>query len=294
MPENRLRTYKDATAVVTGAASGIGRELSRELARRGAEVVLADLQVEKAEEVAEAIRADGGKAQAASLDVTDYSAVDKLLRDTRERTGRLDYVFNNAGIAVTGPALLHTVEDWNRTIDVNLRGVVNGCHAAYLIMAQQGFGHIVNTASMGGLMAMPGEIAYTTAKHGVVGLSRALRLEASIWNLRVSVLCPGLIRTEILEDGGAHGRDITGMSPEKKREFIERYHPMDPAVFARRALDAVAKNRMIIIQPWWWRISWWWERLSPAMVTWFFTRQVEAIKRDIDRMRAGGRTGPTT
>lgn len=218
----------------------------------------------------------------------DYAAVEKLLKDTVERTGRIDYMFNNAGIVVNGPALLHTLDDWNRTIDVNLRGVVNGCRAAYQIMAGQGFGHIVNTASLGGLVASPGEIAYTTAKHGVVGLSRSLRLEASIWNVRVSVLCPGLIRTEILEDGGAYGRDISGMSPERKREMVERYHPMDPTVFARRALDAVARNKMIIIQPWWWRMFWWLERLSPALVTWRFTRQVEAIKREIDRMQAGG------
>jgi short-subunit dehydrogenase len=196
-------------------------------------------------------------------------------------------MFNNAGIAIIGPALYHTIDDWNRIIDINLRGVVNGAHAAYQIMFEQRFGHIVNTASLGGLVASPGETAYTTVKHGVVGLSRALRLEASIWNVRVSVLCPGLVRTPILEDGGEYGSDVSGMSAERKREMLDKMHPIDPAVLARKALDAVAKNKMIIIHPWWWRMFWWAERLSPALVTWFFTRQVEAIKRDIDREQQG-------
>jgi short-subunit dehydrogenase len=155
-------------------------------------------------------------------------------------------------------------------------------------MAQQLFGHIVNTASLGGLLAMPGEAAYTTAKHGVVGLTKALREEAFLWNVRVSVLCPGLIRTELLDGGGEYGKDITGMSPEKKREFIQRYHPMDPAAFARKALDAVAKNKMIIVLPWWWRVSWWVERLSPSLMMWLLQKQVEGIKRELERQYAQG------
>ena len=152
MSDRELRVFDGSTAVITGGASGIGRALGEELAKRGSEVVLADLQSELAEEVASGIRAAGGKATALKLDVTDFSAVESLLQETVERTGRLDYMFNNAGITIAGPIRLHTIEDWNRIIDVNLRGVVNGVQAAYQIMLAQGFGHIVNTASIGGLI----------------------------------------------------------------------------------------------------------------------------------------------
>ena len=124
MSNKLLRTYTGSVSVVTGAASGIGRGLAEELTRRGGEVILADLQIELAEGAAAAIRASGGKAQAIKLDVTDASAVDALLRNTVEHAGRLDYLFNNAGIGIAGPIERYTLEDWNRIIDINFRGVI--------------------------------------------------------------------------------------------------------------------------------------------------------------------------
>jgi NAD(P)-dependent dehydrogenase (short-subunit alcohol dehydrogenase family) len=151
MAERHLRTYRGAVAIVTGAASGIGRSLSEELARCGSEVILADLQSERAEAIASAIRAAGRKAQAVTVDVAEAGQVDALIRQTVERTDRLDYLFNNAGIGIGGPIGKLTLEDWERAISVNLRGVIHGVRAAYPIMLGQGFGHIVNTASLGEL-----------------------------------------------------------------------------------------------------------------------------------------------
>lgn len=199
MPNKAIRIFEEATAIITGGASGIGRALAEELAKRGAEVVLADLQIELAEEAAREIRLAGGQATAWQLDVADFSAMEKLLRETVERTGRLDYIFNNAGIGIGGDVHRHSIEDWNRIIDVNLRGVINGVQGAYKIMRNQGFGHIVNTSSMAGLMPSPGVSSYATTKHAVVGLSKSLRAEAAPAGIRVSVLCPGVIRTPILE-----------------------------------------------------------------------------------------------
>ncbi len=264
MSDNALRVFGNGTAVITGGASGIGRAIAEELGTRGCEVVLADLQIELAEEVASEIRIAGGKAEALELDVTNFSAVECLLQETVERTGRLDYMFNNAGIGIGGDVSLHSIEDWDRIIDVNLRGVVNGVQAAYQIMLKQGFGHIVNTASAAGLMPSPGTVSYATTKYAVVGLSMSLRSEAASAGIRVSVLCPGVIRTPIL-DGGKYGKFLVDISPERMRDMWKRLRPMPPNIFASKALDAVAKNKAIIIIPSWWKLFWWINRLSPSL-----------------------------
>jgi NAD(P)-dependent dehydrogenase (short-subunit alcohol dehydrogenase family) len=259
-----LRVFKNATAIVTGSASGIGRALAEELARRGCEVVLADLQIELAHEVASKIQASGGTAEAIEVDVADFPAVEKLVQTTVKRTGRLDYMFNNAGIVVGGSVDLYGIADWNYVVDVNLRGVINGVQAAYKHMIAQGFGHIVNTASMAGLMPGPGNVSYTMTKHGVVGLSTSLRAEAAHLGVRVSVISPGVIRTPILE-GGRYGRMLVKFPPEKARAMWERLKPMPPDIFAQKAINAVAKNKAIIIFPSWWKRIWWINRLSPSL-----------------------------
>ena len=276
MSKREIRVFDGATAFITGGASGIGRALGEELAKRGSEVVLADLQIELAEDVASGIRAAGGKATALKLDVTDFSAVESLLRETVERTGGLDYMFNNAGITIAGPISLHTIEDWNRIIDVNLRGVVNGVQAAYQIMLNQGFGHIVNTASAGGLVPNVLSPSYTTTKYAVVGLSRVLRAEAAAEGIRVSVLIPGFVRTPMLE-GGKYGKTLMDLSPEQERELrdtFEKLKPMSPDTFAGKALDAIAKNKAIIVVPSWWKLLWWIDRLSPQLTMLQLRKQV--------------------
>jgi len=262
---NKIRTFAGATAIVTGAASGIGRALAEELAKRGCEVVVVDLQVTLAKGVASGISAAGGKARAVKLDVTNFPAMKKLIKETVKRTGRLDYIFNNAGIVIGGGVDLYGIADWHKVIDVNIRGVVNGIQAAYQIMRAQGFGHIVNTASMAGLMPGPGNTVYTMTKHGVVGLSLSLRGEAALMGVRVSVICPGVIQTPILEGGGRYGKMLIEIPAEEMRRLFEKLRPMPPHLFAKKVLDAVAKNRAIIIFPRWWRVFWWINRLSPAL-----------------------------
>ncbi len=159
MQSTTIRIFDGATAIVTGGASGIGRGLAEELAKRGCEVVLADHQIELTEEVAQEIRVSGGKAEAVKIDVADFPAMDQIVQETVKRTGRLDFIFNNAGIVIGGYVNRYGIEDWNQIIDVNLRGVINGIQATYKVMMEQGFGHIVNTASMAGLMVGPGNVS---------------------------------------------------------------------------------------------------------------------------------------
>ncbi len=259
-----LRVFDGAVAIVTGGASGIGRALAEALARRGATVVLGDLQAELAEEVASGIRASGGEVRAAALDVADFQAVELLVRQTAGDHGRLDYIFNNAGIAMAGGIDLYRLEDWYRVLDVNLRGVVHGVHAAYPVMCEQGFGHIVSTASMAGLTPTPMTVSYTAAKHAVVGLSTALRIEAASRGIRVSALCPGVVRTAIL-NGGKYGKILLDIPPDFLQRLIERLKPMDAGRFAEQALRRVAANQAIIIVPGRWRLIWWLYRLSPSL-----------------------------
>jgi short-subunit dehydrogenase len=264
----KIRIFEGATVVVTGGASGIGRGLAEELAKRGCDVVLADRQTGLAEEVASTICASGRKAKAMKVDVTDFTAVEQLVHETVKRTGRLDYIFNNAGIGIGGNVNHFAIEDWNQIMDVNLRGVINGVQAAHKVMIAQGFGHIVNTASLAGLTPSPGNVAYATTKYAVVGLSNSLRAEVAQLGIRVSVLCPGFVRTAILEGGGKYGKMLIDLSPEQHRQMlkmIEKFKPISPNVFAKKALNLVAKNKAIIVVPAWWTLIWWINRLFPSM-----------------------------
>jgi len=171
-----LRTFAGAVAIVTGGASGIGRALGEALARRGAWVVLADLQVDQATEIAIRIREGGGRANAEALDVTDFLATNRLIQNKFQSAGRLDYVFNVAGIGIVGEARYYELEDWYRVLDVNLRGVVHGVQAAYPIMLRQGFGHIVNMASGAGLWPSPFVVGGSCG-----GSTVYRRVSGSIW-----------------------------------------------------------------------------------------------------------------
>ena len=277
---NAIRIFKNATAIVTGGASGIGRALAFELARRGAEVVLADMQIEMAQDVAAQIQASGGRARAVELDVTDFPAVERLVRETFEGSGRLDYIFNNAGIAIGCTADQYCIEDWNKIIDINLRGVVNGIQATYKIMIEQGFGHIVNTASIAGLIPNPANVAYAATKHAIVGLSQSLRIEAAQLGIRVSVFCPGPIRTPILH-GGKYGKQLMNLSDEQLLEIFEKLKPMSPDVFAKKALNAVAKNKAIIIVPSFWKLLWWLNRLSPVLGMALIQNRFKKMKKEL-------------
>jgi NAD(P)-dependent dehydrogenase (short-subunit alcohol dehydrogenase family) len=191
--------YRDAQAIVTGAASGIGFALAAELLRLGARVALADIDDAALATAVARLDADPSRIYAAPLDVTSEAAVRAFVADVLGRWGRLDFLFNNAGIGIGGEVQHLTAEHWARVIAVNLWGVVHGVLAAYPVMVRQRAGHIVNTASIAGLVNFPTATPYATTKHAVVGLSLSLRAEAEHYGVRVSVLCPGVIATRIFE-----------------------------------------------------------------------------------------------
>lgn len=259
-----LRTYDGAVAIITGGASGIGRALAEALVARGARVVLADRQIELAEEVARGLTESGGQATAHAVDVVDANAVESMVDTTFRTAGRIDYYFNNAGIAISGEVQVYRPGDWDRVFDVNLRGVAHGIDAVWPRMIDQGFGHVINTASVAGLIPSPGITSYGATKHAVVGLSKALRVEGMRYGLRCSALCPGFIRTPIL-DGGRFGAELQKIPESLKQKLWARARPMDPNRFAVEVLKDVARNRSYIIVPRRWRLVWWLQRLAPDL-----------------------------
>jgi short-subunit dehydrogenase len=158
--------------------------------------------------------------------------------------------------------------------------VINGIQAAYKIMMAQGFGHIVNTGSVAGLVHGPGNIAYTMTKHAVVALSESLRIEAAQTGVRVSVICPGAVRTPILEGGGRYGKMLIDIPPEKVRRMWERVRPMSPDIFAEKVINSVAKNKAIIIIPSWWKVFWWINRLSPSLARFLAQKRFEKRRKE--------------
>jgi NADP-dependent 3-hydroxy acid dehydrogenase YdfG len=263
-------------AFITGGASGIGAALSTKLVDEGTEVWIADRQIGPAQELAQRLNSGAAKAHAIELDVRSYPSFEGAVAEAVQQSGRIDYLFNNAGIGVGGEIDSYTLDDWNDVFDVNLRGVVHGIQAVYPIMIRQHSGHIVNTASMAGLVATPGTASYTATKHAVVAISKALRVEAERHGVQVSVLCPGAIRTPILAMG-KYGR-YNGVSDEQLLKFWEPFRPMAPEKFAERALRAVLRGDAIVVVPAWWKALWYLERLSPAL-------SMRAARLTLKRMR---------
>jgi NAD(P)-dependent dehydrogenase (short-subunit alcohol dehydrogenase family) len=265
-------SFRNRVAIVTGGASGIGRALCDELARRGAIAVVADINGEGAQQVASAIAANGGRATAAPLDVTRSEDVARLVEDTVRTHGRLDYMFNNAGIGVGGEVRNLSLDHWRTCIDINLWGVIYGATAAYAAMLRQGSGHIVNTASAAGLIGEPGLAPYSVTKSAVVALSTALRAEAEAFGVRVSVVCPGFVDTAIYEN--AIGIRID------KDEFLKKLPVklVSAADSARAILRGVERNESIMVFPFYARLAWWLMRINPGILTGFHRRTLANLR----------------
>lgn len=252
--------FRGRTAFITGAGSGLGLGIATLLAQSGARVVMTDVDAAACEQAAAQLVDSGYAAEAVALDVRDAGAFAGAFAAAWERHGRIDLLFNNAGIGAAGDARDVDLATWRQVVEINLMGVINGCHAAWPHMAAAGGGQIVNTASAFGLLPGPLYAAYSATKHAVVGLSRSLRAEGRDLGIGVTAVCPGFIRTRILDNALMAGVDRASAEAAVPFRFLDA----DKAV--RTILRGVRRNRARVVFPWEIRVLWWLDRLSPALV----------------------------
>lgn len=188
--------FKDKVAIITGASTGIGLGLSRGLLARGAEVYMSSRTPKNIAAAAESLRKHGGRVHAQVVDVRDEGVVNNYIEYVGSR-GPIHYIFCNAGVGFGQAFTVTKREDWNTVFDVNLFGVVNCVHAVVPIMMRQGYGHIVNTASVCGIVPLPYQTVYAASKYAVVGFGEDLRYEMSFHNIKVTTVCPAAVDTMI-------------------------------------------------------------------------------------------------
>lgn len=240
-PRRRPKVSYGASAVVTGAGSGIGRAFAQTLAARGGRVVCADIDVGRAQETVDII--GGGKAHAVSCDVTSHEQVGELARvATSWLRQPADLVINNAGIGTGGlPVGAMSMSDWEDTLAINLWGVIHGCQVFTPLLRERRFGGIINVASAASFAAAPLMAAYNVSKAGVLALSETLSAELSGSGIKVTVLCPTFVKTNIVNDGRISG-SASGLAAS-----VMKYTGVSPERIARGTLDAHDRGRFYVV-----------------------------------------------
>lgn len=256
--------FANKVVLITGASSGIGKALAEALLSRKAIVYNADI-----------------KAPTSStfhyfpLDVSNYEAFHKVVKEILQRHQRLDMLINNAGIGIAGEMQDLDITVWKRAIDTNLFGVINGSKIAYEIMIKQGFGHIVNMASMAALIPFPLAVPYATTKYAVLGLSKSLRIEGARLGVKVTAVCPGFVESSLYENA---------IKAHTTTEKIKSTIPF-PIISTEKAvsyiLRGIAHNKSVVVFPFYTRFAMWLERLFPNLLAkWVLQKTVNEFRKN--------------
>lgn len=253
------RDLKGKTAVITGAASGIGRALALELAKQGCTILLADINEAGLKETCELVMRSGGIGEIFLCDVSKLDNVMKMADHCFEKWGRVDILINNAGVASIGFMGDIPMKDWEWIVSINFWGVVYGCHAFVPRMKKQGSGYIVNVASAAGILSSAEMSPYNATKAAVIAISETLKSELAPYDIGVTVLCPTFIKTNLLDrmrftDDFQRKCSTTGMDNAR----------WTPEKIACLVIDAVKKEKMYVVPQAAARIFWFSKRISPA------------------------------
>jgi NAD(P)-dependent dehydrogenase (short-subunit alcohol dehydrogenase family) len=261
-----MSMYHPRTAVVTGAGSGIGRAIAVALAGKGYKVGIVDVDTDGAGETLRMVERKGGSGETYKCDVSDFSEVQAMAEHFFDNWGEVGLLVNNAGIGGGGYVGETSIEDWEKVVGVDFWGVVYGCHAFIPRMKTQAGGHIVNTSSTSGLVPVMGFAPYNTSKAAVVALSETLLIELAPFNIGVTVLCPSIVKTNIMKnsleviDAGKYesldwGIELIDIGMERSKISVEDV--------ARMVLDAVEKGRLFVVTNRPSRSNWRNYRISP-------------------------------
>ena len=239
-----MRTLDDTTALVTGAGSGIGRATALALAKAGARLILCDIDADRLAAV-ETELPPGRCRFTAVVDVSDRAAMEALAARVHGEVDALDVLVNNAGVGLAGGVCDTSLEDWEWVLSVNLWGVIHGCNLFVPPMVDRGRGHVVNISSLLGYFGQPGAIGYVTSKFAVFGLSESMRNELAPLGVGVSTICPGLVRTNIIQDT----RFGTVDDPEGIRSSVDALYVKrnyGPEKVAAAVVKAIRRNKSVV------------------------------------------------
>lgn len=246
-------------AIITGAGGGLGRAFAQSLARRGARLVLTDIDAETLKATCEELEGAGAEVVGRPADVANLADLQALAELARDRFGAVDLLINNAGVAVGGPVGEVPIEDWRWQVDVNLWGVIHGCHVFAPVMRARGSGSILNVASAAGLVSMPELGPYNVTKSAVIALSRTLRAELAPAGVNVSVLCPSFFQSGLYRTARLSRAPASALA--KSLIVKSRWRAED---VAEAALRGVEKGRLHIVPHGEARLAWWLHRIWPG------------------------------
>jgi NAD(P)-dependent dehydrogenase (short-subunit alcohol dehydrogenase family) len=269
-----MEEFGDKVVLITGAGSGIGRETALQFAELGGKIAVVDLNDQGATETVSMIENKGGKAKAFHCDVSRLDSVEQLADAVEDSLGPVYILMNNAGIGAAGLFVDVKMDTWKKVMEVNVMGVVNGCHVFVPRMIARGHGgHIINTSSAAAFVAAKEMIAYSTSKFAVFGFSESLRAQMAEHNIGVSTICPGLINTAIVANTLFEGEKLEAGAKEKAVALYERRN-YPPSKVANAIIKATKKNKAVVpVSPEAW-IMYWLKRFLPALVR-------KATQRDI-------------